>query len=55
MKYIIGNWKMNSDFDKADQWLTTFFELYTKNYDNLSQKTLAICPPNILIDYLDTE
>jgi len=55
MKYIIGNWKMNGDFDKADQWLTTFFELYTKNFENLTQRTLVICPPVVLIDYLDTE
>lgn len=46
---------MNGDFDKIDQWLNTYFELYSKNYDNLSQKTLVICPPSVFIDYIDTE
>ena len=46
---------MNFDFDKTDEWLGKFFELYTKNYDNLSKKTLVVCPPAVLIDYIDTE
>ncbi|GDX36073.1 triosephosphate isomerase [Alphaproteobacteria bacterium] len=55
MKYIIGNWKMNGDFDKVDQWLNSYLDLYNKNYDNLSKKTLVVCPPNVFIDYIDTE
>lgn len=46
---------MNFDFDKTDEWLGKFFELYTKNYDNLSLKILVVCPPAVLIDYIDTE
>ena len=55
MKIIIANWKMNQDFDKTDEWLNIFFEKYGKVYESISKRLIVLCPPAILIDYIDSE
>ncbi len=55
MKIIIANWKMNQDFDKTDEWLNIFFEKYGKVYESISKCLIVLCPPAMLIDYIDSE
>ena len=55
MKIIAANWKMNHAFDEADSWLDGFFKSYTSKYDELQNVEIVLCPPNILLDYLDSE
>ncbi len=55
MKIIAANWKMNHAFDEADNWLDGFFRTYTSKYDELQNVEIVLCPPNILLDYLDSE
>lgn len=55
MKIIAANWKMNNAFDETDQWLDGFFDHYSKNYDNLKNNQIILCPPAILLDYIDSE
>jgi len=55
MKIIAGNWKMNHSFDAIDEWLEDFFSSYTKNLDNLKDVEMVICPPNLFLDYIDSE
>lgn len=47
---IIANWKMNNSFDEAEIWLKSFEEKL-KHVNNLPE--IVVCPPAILIDYLD--
>lgn len=54
-KIIAANWKMNHAFDEADEWLDGFFKGFTDNYEQLKQHELIVCPPAILLDYLDSE
>ncbi|MBM3580242.1 MAG: triose-phosphate isomerase, partial [Alphaproteobacteria bacterium] len=55
MKIIAANWKMNYAFDEADAWLDTFFKNYSEKYERLKDMEMALCPPAILLDYLDSE
>ena len=55
MKIIAANWKMNNSFDECDVWLDGFHESYTKNIDKLEDVEMVLCPPNILLDYVDSE
>jgi triosephosphate isomerase len=54
-KVFIANWKMNHSFDEANDWLDEFFSAYTANYEKVSQQAMIVCPPNLLLDYLDGE
>lgn len=54
-KIIAANWKMNNAFDETDEWLDGFFEGYTKHYDQLKLVEMLLCPPAILLDYVDSE
>ncbi|OFW80128.1 MAG: hypothetical protein A2887_06550 [Alphaproteobacteria bacterium RIFCSPLOWO2_01_FULL_40_26] len=54
-KIIAANWKMNHDFDETDIWLDSFFQNYTANYDKLQNVEMVLCPPSILLDYIDSE
>jgi len=47
---IIANWKMNNSFDEAESWLESFNEKIS-NEENLPD--IVVCPPAILIDYMD--
>jgi len=55
MKIIAANWKMNNSFDECDAWLDGFFSGYTKNIDKLKDVEMILCPPHILLDYIDSE
>lgn len=54
-KIIAANWKMNNVFDEADEWLDGFFKGYSANYDQFKKVEMLICPPAILLDYIDSE
>lgn len=47
---IIANWKMNSSFDEAEQWIDNFKQ---KIADTKNLPKIVLCPPAILIDYID--
>lgn len=55
MKIIAANWKMNNAFDEADIWLNNFFKGYSEKYDELQKVETVLCPPTILLDYIDSE
>lgn len=55
MKTIIGNWKMNGSFEEVDDWISRFMQGYSQNYDQLVGHEIALCPPNIMLDYIDGE
>jgi triosephosphate isomerase len=54
-KIIAANWKMNHAFDESDIWLDSFFKNFTANYDNLKNIEMVLCPPAVLLDYIDSE
>ncbi len=53
--FIIGNWKMNHGFESTDVWLDKFFRAFYSNRDKFDNLTFVICPPTILLDYIDSE
>jgi triosephosphate isomerase len=55
MKIVAANWKMNHDFDEADTWLDNFLQHYAREYERLKDVEMVLCPPSILLDYLDSE
>ncbi len=55
MKIIAANWKMNHDFDEADTWLDNFLQHYAREYERLKEIEMVLCPPAILLDYIDSE
>lgn len=55
MKIIVANWKMNHDFDKTDQWLDSFFSGYSADFAQFKNITAIVCPPNVLLDHIDSE
>ncbi len=54
-KIIAANWKMNNTFDETDEWLDVFFKGYATNYDQCKKVEMLLCPPAILLDYIDSE
>lgn len=55
MKIIAANWKMNHNFDEADSWLDNFLHHYGREYERLKNVEMVLCPPTILLDYIDSE
>ncbi|NBX52416.1 MAG: triose-phosphate isomerase [Proteobacteria bacterium] len=55
MKIIVANWKMNYGFDDVDDWLEGFYKTYSENSKNPNAPEAVVCPPNILLDYIDSE
>ncbi len=55
MKIIAANWKMNHGFDEADTWLDNFLQNYAHKYESLKSVEMVLCPPAILLDYIDSE
>jgi len=55
MKIIVANWKMNHGFDDVDDWLEGFYKTYSANSKNPDSPEAVVCPPNILLDYIDSE
>ncbi len=48
MKYVIGNWKANKNFDEVKAWIQTFLMTY-KAQPGVS---VILCPPHPFISYL---
>ncbi|MBI4973881.1 triosephosphate isomerase [Candidatus Roizmanbacteria bacterium] len=48
MRYVIGNWKANKNFDEVRAWLQTFFN----SYRSRSEVSVILCPPYPFISYL---
>lgn len=55
MKIIAANWKMNHDFDEADSWLDIFLHNYGREYERFQNLEIVLCPPAVLLDYIDSE
>lgn len=55
MKIIAANWKMNHSFDECDEWLDVFFSRYAKNINEFANVEVVLCPPAVLLDYIDSE
>ena len=55
MKIIAANWKMNHGFDEADTWLDGFFKHLTSSYEQIKKNEIILCPPFIMLDYIDSE
>ncbi|MBL6664366.1 MAG: triose-phosphate isomerase [Rickettsiales bacterium] len=54
-KIIAANWKMNHSFDECDEWLDAFFQGYAQNINQFQDRDIIVCPPHILLDYIDSE
>jgi triosephosphate isomerase len=54
-KIIAANWKMNHGFDETDLWLDGFFKNFSAKYEQLREVEMVLCPPAILLDYIDSE
>lgn len=46
---------MNHGFDDVDDWLEGFYKTYSANSKNPDSPEAVVCPPNILLDYIDSE
>lgn len=55
MKIIAANWKMNHAFNEADAWLETFLKHAGTVSDWSKKVEVVLCPPAILLDYIDSE
>lgn len=55
MKIIAANWKMNHSFDESDTWLDGFFKNFSNKYEQFKDIEMVLCPPTILLDYIDSE
>jgi len=55
MKIIVANWKMNNGFDEVDQWIEAFYEVFFKKIEDDNLFEVVLCPPNIMLDYIDTQ
>ena len=55
MKIIVANWKMNHGFEEVDEWIEAFYKVYSKNLTSEKLVEVVLCPPFILLDYIDSE
>lgn len=55
MRIVVANWKMNYCFEDCEKWLESFFEYSSSKYQNLKDLEMVVCPPAVLLDYLDGE
>jgi len=55
MKIIVANWKMNHGFDEVDDWIEGFYKAYSDNLKNEKFIDVVLCPPFVLLDYVDTQ
>ena len=55
MKIIVANWKMNHGFDEVDDWIEGFYKAYSDNLKNERFIDVVLCPPFVLLDYVDTQ
>jgi triosephosphate isomerase len=54
-KIIIANWKMNNGFDEVDEWIEAFYKVYSSNLKDDKNVEVVLCPPSVLLDYIDSE
>lgn len=55
MKIIVANWKMNNGFEEVDEWIEAFYKVYSKNLTSEKLVEIVLCPPSVLLDYIDSE
>ena len=55
MKIIVANWKMNHGFEEVDEWIEAFYKVYSKNLTSEKLVEIVLCPPSVLLDYIDSE
>jgi len=55
MKIIVANWKMNHGFEEVDEWIEAFYKVYARNLTNEKLVEVVLCPPAVLLDYIDSE
>lgn len=55
MKIIVANWKMNHGFDDIDDWIEGFYKAYGDNLQNNKSVETILCPPTVLLDYIDSQ
>lgn len=55
MKIIVANWKMNYGFEEVDEWIEAFYKVYSKNLTSEKLVEIVLCPPSVLLDYIDSE
>ena len=55
MKIIVANWKMNNGFDEVDDWIEGFYKVYSDNLKNEKLIDVVLCPPFVLLDYVDSQ
>ena len=55
MKIIVANWKMNHGFEEVDEWIEAFYKVYASSLKSEKQIEVVLCPPSVLIDYIDSE
>lgn len=55
MKIIVANWKMNHGFEEVDEWIEAFYKVYSDNLKNEKNVEVILCPPFVLLDYIDSE
>ena len=55
MKIIVANWKMNHGFEEVDEWIEAFYKVYSNSLKSEKQIEVVLCPPSVLIDYIDSE
>lgn len=55
MKIIVANWKMNHGFDDIDDWIEGFYKVYSDNLQKDKSVETILCPPNVLLDYIDSQ
>lgn len=46
---------MNHGFDNVDEWLEGFYKAFMAISKNPDAPEVVVCPPNILLDYIDSE
>ncbi len=55
MKIIVANWKMNQGFEEVDEWIEAFYKIYSNNLESDKSIEVVLCPPFVLLDYIDSE
>ena len=55
MKIIVANWKMKHGFEEVDEWIEAFYKVYSKNLTSEKLVEIVLCPPSVLLDYIDSE
>jgi triosephosphate isomerase len=46
---------MNHGFEEVDEWIEAFYKVYSKNLASEKLVEVVLCPPSVLLDYIDSE